>query len=97
LNSASGTAGRSSCGDGNEASSSVTPGRWTLTTWTSRPVIVQEAGYPRGATQIVRGGQGKAINIHRIYSDSGGGNELMIVWTAEGESIRRTWVEPIPS
>jgi len=24
--------------DGNEASSSVTPGRWTLTTWTSRPV-----------------------------------------------------------
>jgi len=24
--------------DCNEASSSVTPGRWTLTTWTSRPV-----------------------------------------------------------
>lgn len=58
-------------------------------------IMVLEEGYPRGETSIVRAGQGKAIRVVVPYS--GGSDELTIRWTAEGETSRRIWVEPLPS
>lgn len=57
-------------------------------------IMVMEDGYPGGKTALVRAGQGKAFRM--IIPWNSGSDELTITWTAEGESERRTWIEPLP-